>query len=452
MEPGTDAEKQKPNQEKSRHIKLRKAAIVGTAYDQLKDRVEKYAEMDLPVLFIGETGSGKELFAKYYMELSKREGARMSVNCAAYADTILKAEVFGYVKGAFTDAKTNRQGHLRKCNNGILCLDELGDSSPEFQAAILRVSEGLPFNPVGSDEEVRNVDTLIIGATNNPLGIREDLKHRFHILPVPSLQKQDIPALAQHFYEGKILDKNILEDLMSREFRGNVRELKQECERLLSEKGEDIFYKGKRPLDLGIVHDLFDYERFYEEFFLWEKHLSPIIRKYKLDYRYKYFPLPEQTAPELAKNYLSAVITESPSLHRSRLKVLRECFRDRALRDRVGPALEDMPNVIKNLHLRENEQDSVTLFNYYLDTFFEIQDLNSFLHTFPNHTKIKNQKPDLRALLDFNPKEAIRTFKKIYYNYVLQKHNGSKADAAKALKINQNTLKSTLRALHIKEG
>jgi DNA-binding NtrC family response regulator len=237
---------------------------------------------------------------------------------------------------------------------------------------------------------------------------------------------------------------------MSREFPGNVRELKQECERLLSEKGEDIFYKGKRAQDLGIVYDLFDYERFCEEFFLWEKHLSPIIRKYKLDFRYKYFPLPEKTAPQRAQS--RGEIDPSPdpydfSTESESLLFRKLLGQQRDFDSRVRFAWSEMPKVIKKLQLRENDQESVILFDYFLHTFLEIPDLNSLLHTFPGHTKTPNQKPDMRGLLDFNPKEATRLFQKIYYTYALRKHKGSIADVAKALKINQNTFKSTLRAL-----
>ena len=156
-------------------MKDEETKIVGAAYKQLIPLVKKYAQNEEPILLVGETGSGKEVFAKLYMNSSNRQGTKMTRNCAAYSDELLRSEIFGHVKGAFTGAIEKRKGLLRACQDGIVFLDELGEASPGFQAAILRVSEGNSFSPVGSDEEL-TVNTLIIAATNNPTKVREELK------------------------------------------------------------------------------------------------------------------------------------------------------------------------------------------------------------------------------------------------------------------------------------
>jgi len=235
--------------------------IIGNAYQKVISHIKKYAENDLQVLFIGETGSGKELFARLYMNRSKRRGKKQTVNCAAWPEQLLRSEVFGHVKGAYTDAVVDRKGYLKTCDNGILFLDELGDASPEFQAAILRVSEMNSFNALGSDKEEKP-DTLIIAATNRPNQIRQDLKMRFRIIPIPPLQKFDIPALSKHFL-GKPLREDILKELMERQYPGNVRELESTCKELKARRGSDIF--SKRESSLNISQGDFDYDRYERE-------------------------------------------------------------------------------------------------------------------------------------------------------------------------------------------
>ena len=94
--------------------------IIGQAYEDLKELVKKYAASDQPVLFVGETGTGKELFAKIYMAESKRTGKKMTTNCAAESDALLRSEIFGHVKGAFTGADKVRKGKISECDEGIL--------------------------------------------------------------------------------------------------------------------------------------------------------------------------------------------------------------------------------------------------------------------------------------------------------------------------------------------
>lgn len=261
--------------------------IIGEAYRDLQKVVKKYAENDLPVLFSGETGTGKELFLDLYMEENKkRKGKKQKINCAAFTEDLLRSEVFGHVQGAFTGAIAKRPGKIAACDKGILALDEIGDASPQFQAAILRVSEANSYSPVGSDEEKAS-DTLIIAATNKIENLREDLKERFHILPIPPLQKDDIPALAKHFLDNKKIKEEVIQELKAREYPGNIRELKRACERLKAERDNAIF--TSKSIDVSPYH--FDYERYRRELCTWDRYIQPLINHYKPEYiwpKYEY--------------------------------------------------------------------------------------------------------------------------------------------------------------------
>ena len=251
------------------------AMIIGSAYDELKKRVEQFSSKDYPVLFYGETGSGKELFAKLYMEKNRRTGKKMTINCAAFPESMLKSEIFGHIKGAFTDAIIERPGLIKTCDGGIAFLDELGASSKDFQAAILRVVEDKKIKPLGSDDEM-DADTLIIAATNDLSQIRQDLQQRFHIIHIPPLQKSDIPALVKHF-SGKLIKKKYIDELMNLNYPGNVRQLKKKCEELHATKGEEIF-SSRDTNDIGNV-SIFDYQRYCKEVEIWNELVQPILNK-----------------------------------------------------------------------------------------------------------------------------------------------------------------------------
>jgi two-component system, NtrC family, response regulator HydG len=278
--------------------------IIGKAYDLLKDSVKSAAKNDIPILLIGERGSGKEIFKDCYMTHNDRTGPKMTIDCAAVDEALLRPEIFGHVKGAFTDAKQDRSGKLIHCDGGILCLDELGDASEAFQAAILRVVEQNSFSKVGSDKEETDIDTLIIAATNKPQKLREEIKDRFNILYVPPLQKGDIPALAKHFFQeiakkkaAVFPRKDIIDDLMVREYPGNVRQLKRNCERLFIDRSGAVLGK-RRSQPLPDVPP-FDYERFVREYQFWFEHIEPIIEKVDLAFKlsYVYQPWEECTSP-----------------------------------------------------------------------------------------------------------------------------------------------------------
>jgi DNA polymerase III delta prime subunit len=269
---------------------LKKVEIIGEAYRELQEIVKRYAKENLPVLFTGETGTGKELFMDLYKESCTKTGKKMTINCAAYSDELLRSEVFGHVEGAFTDAIENRKGKIAACYKGVLALDEIGDATQEFQAAILRVTNGDSYFPVGADEE-KKTDTVIIAATNRPEKLRSDLIERFHVLPIPPLQKEDIPALARHFL-GKQISEKVIAELQGKSYKGNIRGLEKACERLKAEKYNDSFDKRKQFTD---VPYRFDYNRYRREIDTWNSYIQPLIDHYGREhgfdkYKYKYQP------------------------------------------------------------------------------------------------------------------------------------------------------------------
>lgn len=276
--------------------------IIGEAYRELQILVKKYAKADLPVLFYGETGTGKELFMQLFIdssrELKKRTGEYRIINCAAISEKLLYSEVFGHVKGAFSDAVIDRDGYLKTCADGILALDEIGDATPQFQAAILRVVENHSYLPVGSDE-VQKTNTLIIAATNKPKALRPDLIERFHLLPIPSLQKEDIPVLARHFFEAPIRE-DVIRDLQSKKYKGNIRQFKWACERLKLEKDDNIFETKKDSKRHSDETYQFDYNRYRREMNTWDRYIQPLIDYYGNKhgfgkYRYQYMPWDEDS-------------------------------------------------------------------------------------------------------------------------------------------------------------
>lgn len=198
-----------------------------------------------PVLIEGESGTGKELLARAIHDLGQTaQGRFMAVNCGALPDTLLDAELFGYRKGAFTDAKTDRPGRFDAARGGTLFLDEIGNVSPAMQVRLLRVLQEKTYEPLGSTETVQS-DARIIAATNRPLKdliragtFREDLYYRLNVLrlALPPLRSRrcDIPLLVEHFRRrlnaetGKHVERmapEVYDVLMRHEYPGNIREL-----------------------------------------------------------------------------------------------------------------------------------------------------------------------------------------------------------------------------------
>jgi len=203
------------------------------------------AESDATVLITGESGTGKELFATAIHKLSPRtEKPFVKVNCGALPETLLESELFGYKRGAFTDAKRDKPGRFRMAEGGTVFLDEIGDISLGTQVKLLRVLETKEYEPLGGIQ-TEKANVRIISATNRDLwsrvqsgGVREDLYYRLNVIAIdiPPLRErpEDIPLLIEHFLSefNRRRGRNIagftdsaLEILLNHDYPGNVREL-----------------------------------------------------------------------------------------------------------------------------------------------------------------------------------------------------------------------------------
>ncbi|KPK29043.1 MAG: hypothetical protein AMJ61_00090 [Desulfobacterales bacterium SG8_35_2] len=237
--------------------------IVGRS-DALKyalSRVTQVAPTDTTVLLEGETGVGKELFARAVHQNSpRRQRPLVRVNCAAIPVNLIESELFGYIKGAFTGADKDRRGRFEVANNGTIFLDEISELPLEVQSKLLRVLEEGEFERLGSNETIR-VNVRIIATTNRNLreevrkgNFREDLYYRLHTFPIsiPPLRKRrdDILPLVEMFVDKfsrkigkriKKIPKNAKETLLNYDWPGNVRELRNVIERaVIATTGEKL--------------------------------------------------------------------------------------------------------------------------------------------------------------------------------------------------------------------
>jgi DNA-binding NtrC family response regulator len=226
---------------------VRPEGIVGSsrAMGRVHEVIERVAGSDATILIQGETGAGKEVIARRIHETSRfRQGPFVAINCAAIPPTLLESELFGHVRGAFTDAKVDRMGLFVKANGGSLFLDEIGDLPPEIQPKLLRALQERSVRPVGGGAEVP-FDARVMAATNRDLEeevearrFRQDLYYRINVvrIDVPSLRERggDVLELAQHFLSfhaassGKPvlrLSVEVAKRMMEYRWPGNVREL-----------------------------------------------------------------------------------------------------------------------------------------------------------------------------------------------------------------------------------
>jgi DNA-binding NtrC family response regulator len=248
--------------------------IVGGS-DGLKlamSRLERAAKASAStVLLHGETGSGKELMARYLHEKSARaSGPFVELNCSAIPEQLLESELYGHERGAFTDAKRFKKGLFELADRGTLFLDEIGEMAPQLQAKLLRVLETRTFRRVGGGADI-TVDVRVVAATHRDLAklvgegrFREDLYFRLNVVPVqvPPLRERiaDIPPLAEHFVArfcrelGRPparLHPAALERLQSYRWPGNVRELRNVIERVLLLEADDEIRPEHLPPEMS---------------------------------------------------------------------------------------------------------------------------------------------------------------------------------------------------------
>ena len=212
-------------------------------------------------LLLGETGTGKELFAKAIHEISGRSGAFIPINCAAIPENMFEAEFFGHTKGAFTGADYDKIGFFEQADGGTIFLDEIGELKPNFQARLLRVLQEKEITPVGG--KVKKIDFQLVSATNQDLRemidageFREDLFQRINEYTIPILslseRKDDIPLLARYFIKkfDTAVDENpslnplaiendTLNILENYHWRGNIRELERACKLVMAFRSPD---------------------------------------------------------------------------------------------------------------------------------------------------------------------------------------------------------------------
>jgi two-component system response regulator PilR (NtrC family) len=223
--------------------------------------IQTVANTNSTVLITGESGTGKELIARaIHFNSLRRDRPFVAVNCGAVPETLLESELFGHVRGAFTDAHTNKKGLIETAEGGTILLDEIGEMAPLMQVKLLRVLQDRRFRRLGGTDEVQ-ADIRIIAATNRDLqkmvaegSFREDLYYRLNVLsiPVPPLRdrEEDIPLIAEHFlhqYSAQMgkrvrtISAEAMELLQHHSWRGNVRELQNAIERAVAlERTESI--------------------------------------------------------------------------------------------------------------------------------------------------------------------------------------------------------------------
>lgn len=220
---------------------------------QVCDTLEQAAMTNVPVLITGETGTGKELVARaIHQRSARRERALVAMNCGAFSESLFEAELFGYVKGAFTGATANKPGHFAAAEHGTLFFDEVGEIPLMNQVDLLRVLEEKAYRPVGSTQSI-HMDVRTIFATNRDLEeevrvgrFREDLYYRLNVVPIglPPLRAraEDIPLLVETFFDQlcslhhkprKRFTPDAMQQVLAYSWPGNVRELKNAVERLV---------------------------------------------------------------------------------------------------------------------------------------------------------------------------------------------------------------------------
>ncbi len=295
---------------KRENIKLKKQLqiykknkeIVGNSKPiaQIKDLIQRIAPTNATVLITGESGTGKELVAKsIHNQSNRKDKPFIAIDCGAIPENLLEDELFGHIKGAFTDANKTREGKFQVANNGTIFLDEIGNMSLQLQTKLLRVIQEKEITPIGSSQVI-SVDVRIIAATNLDLKkqikkglFREDLYYRLNVIPIhiPPLRerKNDIPKLIEHFNEVSAFrnsmpkvtfSKDVLSILINYNWPGNIRELENTIERLVILQPEDGVIKLENlPEELKISNN-YDIIKSIEPGFNLDEVIKNIEKKY----------------------------------------------------------------------------------------------------------------------------------------------------------------------------
>jgi two-component system, NtrC family, response regulator PilR len=252
--------------------------MVGNSREMVKvyATIKKVADTPANVLILGESGTGKELVAQAIHENSSRRNMPFVViNCGGIPENLLESELFGYIKGAFTGAYSDKAGLFEVAHGGTLFLDEIAELPPLLQVKLLRAVQEKTFRRIGGAEDIR-VDVRIISATNQSLPdnvkagtFREDLYYRLNVIPLhlPPLRdrKEDIPVLTKHFIEKysrefgkeiKTISAYALELLMQYPFPGNIRELENIIERSIALETSNIILPENLVLSKDMKQEL----------------------------------------------------------------------------------------------------------------------------------------------------------------------------------------------------
>lgn len=281
----------------SRDRESQQVDLVGQspAIVNIRRLIDKVASARVPVLITGPSGAGKDVVAKaLHAASSRREQPLIVKNCATLQRELMRSELFGHVKGAFTGAERDQQGLVELAHKGTLFLDEVGELSPDVQGALLRLLENQTFRKVGAKAE-QKVDVRFLCATNRDLAreveagrFHEALFHRINVfeLPLPSLQerKEDIPLLVEYFLsllgpENKIqVADRVMTSLQNYHWPGNIRELRNVLERSLILAESDCITDCDLPAEISRLADLGHQDADSEDVSLQEVEKRHILR------------------------------------------------------------------------------------------------------------------------------------------------------------------------------
>ena len=244
---------------------------VSAATRAIQEEIEYAARSDAKVLITGESGVGKEVVARLIHHRSRRRNAALvTINCAGIPDTLLASELFGHVRGSFTDAYRDKEGWIEQANRGTIFMDEIGEMSTSMQSLLLRFLENGEIQRVGSDRRTTSVDVRIITATNRKLmervaanEFREDLFYRLNVIhiEIPPLRerREDVPALLAHFLKSfsqahhvdmPILSEDAAAQLAGADWPGNVRQLRNVAERLVVRSNGGVITAADLPREI----------------------------------------------------------------------------------------------------------------------------------------------------------------------------------------------------------